>query len=150
MNEHLKELEEPENENEQYEEEVEDISGYSRQQLAELGQYTHLDHLKDKLDYYPVGSFPEEKLRELQLEDPMGGMIIKYLEEQILPEERRMSEKICKTENNFFIDENNWFLYQIDLVAGGLVKDYCLVQLFLPEDICDYLIQEFHQGVIRV
>ena len=37
------------------------------------------------------------------------------------------------------------FLYHVELVAGGLVKYYCLVQLFVPEDICDYFIQEYHQ-----
>ena len=74
----------------------------------------------------------------------MGGMIIKYLEEQILPEEKRMRERVYKSENNFLIDENSRLLYHVELVAGGLVKD-CLVQLFVPEDICDYLIQEYHQ-----
>ena len=113
--------------------------------MAEMGHYTHVDQLRDRLDYYPVGSFPEEKLRALQLEDPMGGMIIKYLEEQILPEEKGMRERVYKSENNFLIDENSHLLYHVELVAGGLVKDYCLVQLFIPKDICDYLIQEYHQ-----
>ena len=62
--------------------------------MAEMGHYTHVDQLRYRLDYYPVGSFPEEKLRSLQLEDPMGEMIIKYLEEQILPEEKRMRERV--------------------------------------------------------
>ena len=75
--------------------------------MAEMGHYTHVDQLRDRLDYYLVGSFPEEKLRALQLEDPMGGMIIKYLEEQILPEEKRMRERVYKSENNFLIDENS-------------------------------------------
>lgn len=145
MNEHLRELEESGNKNEQHETEMGCISSYDRQQLAGLGHYTHVDQLKDKLDYYPVGSFPEDKLRELQLEVPMVGMIIKYLEEQILAEEKRMREKIYKTENTFLIDENSQLLYHIELVAGGLVKDYCLVWLFVPEDMCDYLIQEYHQ-----
>ena len=110
-----------------------------------MGHYTHVDQLRDRLDYYPVGSFPKEKLRALQLEDPIGGMIIKYLEEQILSEEKRMRERVYKSENNFLIDENSHLLYHVELVAGGLVKDYCLVQLFVPEDICDYLIKEYHQ-----
>ena len=75
----------------------------------------------------------------------MGGMIIKYLEKQILPEEKRMRERVYKSENNILIDENSHLLYHVELVAGGLVKDYCLVQLFIPKDICDYLIQEYHQ-----
>ena len=37
-----------------------------------MGHYTHVDQLRDRLDYYLVGSFPEEKLRALQLEDPHG------------------------------------------------------------------------------
>ena len=70
-----------------------------------------------RLDYYPVGSFPKEKLRALQLEDPMGGMIIKYLKEQILPEEKRMRERVYKSENNFLIDENSHLLYHVELVV---------------------------------
>ena len=139
MNDHLKALEQLENENEPNKHDLENSTAYNRNQMAEMGHYTHVDQLSDRLDYYPVGSFPEEKLRALQLEDPMGGMIIKYLEEQILPEEMRMRERVYKSENNFLIDENNHLLYHVELVAGGLVKDYCLVQLFVPEDICDYL-----------
>ena len=145
MNDHLKALEQLENESEPNEHDLENLTTYDRQQMAEMGHYTHVDQLRDRLDYYPVGSFPEEKLRALQLEDPMGGMIIKYLEEQILPEEKRMRERVYKSENNFLIDENSHLLYHVELVAGGLVKDYCLVQLFIPKDICDYLIQEYHQ-----
>ena len=145
MNDHLKTLEQLENESEPNENDLENLTTCNRQQMAEMGHYTHVDQLRDRLDYYPVGSFPEEKLRALQLEDPMGGMIIKYLEEQILPEEKRMRERVYKSENNFLIDENSRLLYHVELVAGGLVKDYCLVQLFVPEDICDYLIQEYHQ-----
>ena len=145
MNNHLKALEQLENEKKPNEHDLESANTYNRQQMAEMGHYTHVDQLRDRLDYYPVGSFPEEKLRSLQLEDPMGGMIIKYLEEQILPEEKRMRERVYKSENNFLIDENSHLLYHVELVAGGLVKDYCLVQLFVPEDICDYLIQEYHQ-----
>ena len=145
MNDHLKALEQLENESEPNEHDLENLTTCDRQQMAEVGHYTHVDQLRDRLDYYPVGSFPEEKLRALQLEDPMGGMIIKYLEEQILPEEKRMRERVYKSENNFLIDENSRLLYHVELVAGGLVKDYCLVQLFVPEDICDYLIQEYHQ-----
>ena len=52
----------------------------------------------------------------------MGEMIIKYLEEQILPEEKRMRERVYKSENNFLIDENSCLLYHVELVAGGLVK----------------------------
>ena len=55
----------------------------------------------------------------------MGGIIIKFLEEQILPEEKRMRERVYKSENNFLIDENSCLLYHVELVAGGLVKDYC-------------------------
>ena len=146
MNDHLKALEQLENESEPNENDLENLTTYDRQQMAEMGHYTHVDQLRDRLDYYPVGSFPEEKLRALQLEDPMGGMmIIKYLEEQILPKEKRMRERVYKSENNFLIDENSHLLYHVELVAGGLVKDYCLVQLFVPEDICEYLIQEYHQ-----
>ena len=65
MNNHLKALEESGNEEELNEREVENVNGYSRQQMAELGKYTHIDQLKDKLDYYPGGSFPEDKLRSL-------------------------------------------------------------------------------------
>ena len=145
MNDHLKALEQLENESEPNEHDLENLTTCDRQQMAEMGHYTHVDQLRDRLDYYPVGSFPEEKLRALQLVDPMGGIIIKYLEEQILPEEKRMRERVYKSENNFLIDENSCLLYHVELVAGGLVKDYCLVQLFVPKDICDYLIQEYHQ-----
>ena len=145
MNDHLKALEQLENENEPNKHDLENSTAYDRQQMAEMGHYIHVDQLRDRLDYYLVGSFPEEKLRSLQLEDPMGGMIIRYLDEQILPEEKRMRERVYKSENYFLIDENSHLLYHVELVAGGLVKDYCLVQLFVPEDICDYLIQEYHQ-----
>ena len=93
MNDPLKALEQLENENEPNEHNLENSAAYNREQMAEMGHYTHVDQLRDRLDYYPVGSFPEEKLRSLQLEDPMRGMIIKYLEEQILPEEKRIREK---------------------------------------------------------
>ena len=129
MNNHLKALEQLENENKPNEHDLESANSYDRQQMAEMGHYTHVDQLRDRLDYYPVGSFPEEKLRSLQLEDPMGGMIIKYLEEQILPEEKRMREKVYKSENNFLIDENSHLLYHVEFVGGGLVKDYCLVSI---------------------
>ena len=145
MNNHLKALEQLENESEPNEHDLENLTTYDRQQMAEMGHYTHVDQLRDRLDYYPVGSFPEEKLRALQLEDSMGGMIIKYLEEQILPEEKRMRERVYKSENNFLIDENSHLLYHVELVAGGLVKGYCLVQLFIPQNICNYLIQAYHQ-----
>ena len=72
MNNHLKALEESGNEDEQNEIELENVNAYDRQQMAEIGHYMHIDQLKDKLDYYPVGSFPEEKFTALQLEDPMG------------------------------------------------------------------------------
>ena len=107
MNNHLKALEQLENESEPNEHDLENLTTYDRQQMAEMGHYTHVDQLRGRLDYYLVGSFPEEKLRALQLEDPMGGMIIKYLEEQILPEEKRMRERVYKSENNFLIDENS-------------------------------------------
>ena len=88
MNGHLKALEQLENENEPNEHDLLNSTAYDRQQMAEMGHYTHVDQLRDRLDYYQVGSFPKEKLRALQLEDPMGRMIIKYLEEQVLPEEK--------------------------------------------------------------
>ena len=72
MNDHLKALEELENENEQNKNELENANVYDRQQMAEMGHYTNINQLKDKLDYYPIGSFPEERLRALQIEDPMG------------------------------------------------------------------------------
>ena len=133
MNNHLEALEQLENEGEQNEDELEDTNTYDRQQLAEMGHYTHINHLKNKLDYYLVGSFPEEKLRTLQLEDPMGGMIIKYLEDQILPEEKRMRAWVYKSENNFLINENSHFLYHVELVAGGLVK-----RLLFSSIICSW------------
>ena len=71
MNDHLKALEQLENESEPNEHGLENLTTYDRQQMAEMGHYTHVDQLRDRLDYYPVGSFPKEKLRALQLEDPM-------------------------------------------------------------------------------
>ena len=76
MNDHIKALEQLENENEPNEHDLENSTAYDRQQMAEMGHYTHVDQLRDRLDYYPVGSFPEEKLRTLQLEDPMGEWLL--------------------------------------------------------------------------
>ena len=117
MNNHLKALEQLENESKPNVSELENANTYDRQQIAEMGHYTHVDQLRDRLDYYPVGSFPEEKLRSLQLEDPVGGMIIKYLKEEILPEKRRMRERVYKSENNFLIDENSHLLYHVELIV---------------------------------
>ena len=49
MNNHLKALEQLENENKWNEDDLENSTAYDRQQMAEMGHYTHVDQLRDRL-----------------------------------------------------------------------------------------------------
>ena len=35
-------------------------------------------------------------------------------------------------------------LYHIEVMAGGIVSEFVLRQLFIPEELCNYIIQEYH------
>ena len=47
MNDHLKALDQLENENKPNEHDLENSTTYDRQQMAEMGHYTHVDQLRD-------------------------------------------------------------------------------------------------------
>ena len=74
------------------------------------GRRTRLKGQRTKQDYNPKIMLPtvnwtKENLRKCQLEDKSAAPIIKYLEEGILPTEKRREKEIIYTSDQYFIED---------------------------------------------
>ena len=60
------------------------------------------------------------------------------------PLEKRPREKIYQTGEDFIIDLEDNLLYHIEVMTVGIVSKFVLRQFFIPEELCNYIIQEYH------
>ena len=107
-------------------------------------KYIPLSKLKEELDEYEIKMFSRDQLREMQRADPHSRDIIDYIEGDELPPEKRKAKRLIMMADHFFLDNVDNLLFHLDYPAGGLVKDYCIIQLYIPEELTNYVIQEMH------
>ena len=110
----------------------------------EAAKYIPLANLADILPEYEVTQFSREELRKQQEQDHLGGHIIRFITEEIYPVERKPLEHIKFFADNYLIDNRDNLLYRIEYPAGGIVKDYCIRLLFLPEKMVPEVVNHEH------
>ena len=115
--------------------------------VVDENTYIHIEELAEKLDSYEQHLFPREKIKELQREDIHSLSIINYIEKEVLPKETRKAKKIIMMAEDFFIDSRDGLLYHLDYPAGGMVREYCIIQLYIPEELANLVIQESHSSM---
>lgn len=128
----IEDFEEFENRHDQYQVPLEDV------------QYQRIEELRENIDDYEYQIFPRDQLREMQLSDMLTGSLISYIENDDLPPEKRKAQRIIMMADSCFLDNVDGILFHVEYPAGGLVKDYCLTQLFVPDSLVSYLLQEVH------
>ena len=69
---------------------------------------------------------------------------MQYIESEELPPEKCKASRIIMLADQYFIDNTDYLLYHIEYPAGGLVHDFCVIQLYIPEELVNYVIKEVH------
>ena len=124
-------------------EENDDISeGYQGNPIPP--EYIRIEELSDTLDDYDYTIFSRERIVSMQLKDPLASSIIDYIKNDNLPPEKRKAKRILMMAESFFLDNVDNILFHVEYPAGGLVKTHCLIQLYIPEALINYLLREVH------
>ena len=127
--------------------ELEDLEIYDRLLVSNENTFMQIEKLAELLDHYEQKLFPREEIRKMQREDMLSLGIIHFIEREVLPKEGNKAKKILIMAEDFFIDSEDGLLYHLDFPAGDLVKEYCTIQLYVPEDLVNYIIQELHSSI---
>ena len=107
-------------------------------------KYIPVKQMMEQLDEYDLKVFDRWSLKEMQSKDPLSNAIMQYIESEELPPEKRKASRIIMLADQYFIDNTDYLLYHIEYPAGGLVRDFCLIQLYIPEELVNYVIKEVH------
>ena len=94
----------------------------------------------DYMSRYPVQDdlMAVIDLRDAQLEDAYCGAWIKYLEDGIVPADKRMASRMEKEKDRYFMDEGN--LYQKCVTKTGRTRE----QFVAPKTLVGQLLVKFH------
>ena len=101
-------------------------------------KYIPVKQMMEQLDEYDLKVFDRWSLKEMQTKDPLSNAIMQYIESEELPPEKRKASRIIMLADQYFIDNTDYLLYHIEYPAGGLVCDFCLIQLYIPEELVNY------------
>ena len=107
-------------------------------------KYIPVKQMMEQLDEYDLKVFDRWSLKEMQGKDPLSNAIMQYIESEELPPEKRKASRIIMLADQYFIDNTDYLLYHIEYPAGGLVRDFCVIQLYIPEELVNYVIKEVH------
>ena len=107
-------------------------------------KYVPVKEMMEQLDEYDLKVFDRWSLKEMQRRDPLSNAIMQYIESEELPPEKRKASRIIMLADQYFIDNTDYLLYHIEYPAGGLVRDFCVIQLYIPEELVNYVIKEVH------
>ena len=107
-------------------------------------KYIPVKQMMEQLDEYDLQVFDRWSLKEMQTKDPLSNAIMQYIESEELPPEKQKASRIIMLADQYFIDNTDYLLYHIEYPAGGLVRDFCLIQLYIPEELVNYVIKEVH------
>ena len=107
-------------------------------------KYVPVRQMMEQLDEYDLKVFDRWSLKEMQRKDPLSSAIMQYIELEELPPEKWKASRIILLADQYFIDNIDYLLYHIEYPAGGLVCDFCMIQLYIPEELVTYVIKEVH------
>ena len=107
-------------------------------------KYVPLKQMMEQLDEYDLKVFDRWSLKEMQKKDPLSSAIMQYIELEDLPPEKQKVSRIILLADQYFIDNTDYLLYHIEYPVGGLVRDFCVIQLYIPEELVNYVIKEVH------
>ena len=107
-------------------------------------KYIPVKQMMEQLDEYDLKVFDRWSLKEMQQKDSLSNAIMQYIESEELPPEKRKASRIIMLADQYFIDNTDYLLYHIEYPAGGLVHDFCVIQLYIPEELVNYVIKEVH------
>ena len=111
---------------------------------SQVMKYIPVKQMMEQLDEYDLKVFDRWSLKEMQRKDPLSNAIMQYIESEELPPEKRKASRIIMLADQYFIDNTDYLLYHIEYPAGGLVCHFCVIQLYIPEELVNYVIKEVH------
>ena len=95
-----------------------------------------------RLDQYRQNRYPKQKLWHKRKEDEFGGQMLNYLMKGQLPKEIRRSKYIVAHSDQFIVKDD--LLYHIETFGTGDRDQNFRVQLYLPEGLREYVVNEIH------